>query len=273
MVQVQLKHHVRPWRKPPRSWASVTRFYRSILENRRPHDANALVMLHEPAPGEHGAGSQGQTSFVSGGFAAVTTRGPAAGAADEKTAGLRRQAGAQLTNSLVRVARPALVTPFAGLAGVLGVPASEIGPAACSTARSATTCVASRRVAAAYGVAHLALRTPFYVQNHDARSAWEHWSKGVVLFRSRGAATQLRRVFLFFTRLLRGHQLGPTARKSQHARSARCPFVEPEQHYTLTNSLRSNSFGLTHPRQCRLAWPWQRESCRIDPGTVMIRRQ
>ena len=121
MVQVQLKHHVRPWRKPPRSWASVTRFYRSILENRRPHDANALVMLHEPAPGEHGAGSQGQTSFVSGGFAAVTTRGPAAGSADEKTAGLRRQAGAQLTNSLVRVARPALVTPFAGLAGVLGV--------------------------------------------------------------------------------------------------------------------------------------------------------
>ena len=50
-------------------------------------------------------------------------------------------------------------------------PAGEIGPAACSTARSATTCVASRRVAAAYGVAHLALRTPFYVQNHDARSA------------------------------------------------------------------------------------------------------
>ena len=49
--------------------------------------------------------------------------------------------------------------------------ASRIGPAACSTARSATTCVASRRVAAAYGVAHLALRTPFYVQNHDARSA------------------------------------------------------------------------------------------------------
>ena len=37
------------------------------------------------------------------------------------------------------------------------------------------------------------LRTPFYVQNHDARSAstvdalraWEHWSTGVVLFRSR----------------------------------------------------------------------------------------
>ncbi len=71
-------------------------------------------------------------------------------------------------------------------------PASGIGPAACSTARSATTCVASRRVAAAYGVAHLALRTPFSVQNHDARSAWEHWSTGVVLFRSR--ATQLRGV-------------------------------------------------------------------------------
>ena len=33
------------------------------------------------------------------------------------------------------------------------------------TARSATTCVASRRVAVAYGVAHLALTTPFYVQN------------------------------------------------------------------------------------------------------------
>ena len=74
-------------------------------------------------------------------------------------------------------------------------PASRIGPAACSTARSATTCVASRRVAAAYGVAHLALRTPFYVQNlaaHgrvttvDALRAWEHWSTGVVLFRSRG---------------------------------------------------------------------------------------
>ena len=47
-------------------------------------------------------------------------------------------------------------------------PAAEIGPSACFTARSATTCVASRRVAAAYGVAHLALRTPFYVQNHDA---------------------------------------------------------------------------------------------------------
>ena len=64
----------------------------------------------------------------------------------------------------------------------------------------------SRRVAAAYGVAHLALRTPFYVQNHDARSAstvvrrgpprpchdrgratsaCEHWSAGVVLFSSR----------------------------------------------------------------------------------------
>ena len=95
--------------------------------------------------------------------------------------------------------------------GKRALPASGIGPAACSTARSATTCVASRRVAAAYGVAHLALRTPFYVQNHDARSAstvvtrlgryvaahhgrvttvdalraWEHWSTGVVLFRSR----------------------------------------------------------------------------------------
>ena len=68
--------------------------------------------------------------------------------------------------------------------------AAEIGPAACSTARSATICVASRRVAAAYGVAHLALRTPFYVQNHDARSAstvvtrpW--WAAMVVLFSSR----------------------------------------------------------------------------------------
>ena len=77
------------------------------------------------------------------------------------------------------------------------VPAGEIGPAACSTARSATTCVASRRVAAAYGVAHLALRTPFYVQNHDTRSAstvvtrpwWaaKHCSTGVVLFSSRPA--------------------------------------------------------------------------------------
>ena len=67
-------------------------------------------------------------------------------------------------------------------------PAGEIGPAACSTALSATTCVASRRVAAAYGVAHLALRTPFYVQNHDALRAWEHWSTGVVLFRSREKA-------------------------------------------------------------------------------------
>ena len=64
-------------------------------------------------------------------------------------------------------------------------PASRIGPAACSTARSATTCVASRRVAAAYGVAHLALRTPFYVQNHDARSAstavsrpWTRYARG-----------------------------------------------------------------------------------------------
>ncbi len=64
-------------------------------------------------------------------------------------------------------------------------PAGEIGPAACSTARSATTCVASRRVAAAYGVAHLALRTPFYVQNHDARSAstavsrpWTRYARG-----------------------------------------------------------------------------------------------
>ena len=57
----------------------------------------------------------------------------------------------------------------------------------------------------AYGVAHLALRTPFYVQNHDARSAsihgrvttvdalraWEHWSTGVVLFRSRAASHAL----------------------------------------------------------------------------------
>ena len=63
---------------------------------------------------------------------------------------------------------------FTGVVVVVSVsanPAGEIGPAACSTARSATTCVASRRVAAAYGVAHLALRTPFYVQNHDARSA------------------------------------------------------------------------------------------------------
>ena len=37
---------------------------------------------------------------------------------------------------------------------------------------AATDCprrVACRRVAAAYGVAHLALRTPFYVQNHDSR--------------------------------------------------------------------------------------------------------
>ena len=64
-------------------------------------------------------------------------------------------------------------------------PAFRIGPAACSTARSATTCVASRRVAAAYGVAHLALRTPFYVQNHDARSAstvvtrpWTRYARG-----------------------------------------------------------------------------------------------
>ena len=95
------------------------------------------------------------------------------------------------------------------------IPAFRIRPAACSTARSATTWVASRRVAAAYGVAHLALRTPFYVQNHDARSAstvvtrplWaayaaamlptmavsrprtryagEHWSTGVVLLGSR----------------------------------------------------------------------------------------
>ena len=102
------------------------------------------------------------------------------------------------------------------------MPASGIRPAACSTARSATTCVASRRVAAAYGVAHLALRTPFYVQNPDARSAstvvtntavvgcvvgryaahhgrvttvdalraWEHWSTGVVLFRSRDLSIQ-----------------------------------------------------------------------------------
>ena len=60
------------------------------------------------------------------------------------------------------------------------------GPAACSMARSATTCVAFRRVAAADCVAHLALRTPFYAQNHDALRAWEHWSTGVVLFRSRG---------------------------------------------------------------------------------------
>ena len=66
-----------------------------------------------------------------------------------------------------------------------GDPASGIRPAACSTARSATTCVASRRVAAAYGVAHLALRTPFYVQNHDARSAstavsrpWTRYARG-----------------------------------------------------------------------------------------------
>ena len=41
----------------------------------------------------------------------------------------------------------------------------RIGPAACSTARSATTCVASRRVAVTYGVAHLALRTPFTCKN------------------------------------------------------------------------------------------------------------
>ena len=59
------------------------------------------------------------------------------------------------------------------------------GPAACSMARSATTCIAFRRVAAADCVAHLALRTPFYAQNHDALRAWEHWSTGVVLFSSR----------------------------------------------------------------------------------------
>ena len=63
-----------------------------------------------------------------------------------------------------------------------------------------------RRVAAAYGVAHLALRTPFYVQNHDvaahhgrvttvdALRAWEHWSTGVVLFRSRHTTIALHAV-------------------------------------------------------------------------------
>ena len=62
MVQVQLKTLAQ-------TIALVSVFYRSILENRRPHDAKALVVLHEAAPGEHGAGSQGQASFVSGGFA------------------------------------------------------------------------------------------------------------------------------------------------------------------------------------------------------------
>ncbi len=62
--------------------------------------------------------------------------------------------------------------------GVPLIPASRIRPAACSTARGATTCVASRRVAAAYGVAHLALRTPFYVQNHDARRRYARGNIG-----------------------------------------------------------------------------------------------
>ena len=75
-------------------------------------------------------------------------------------------------------------------------PASRIGPAACSTARSATTCVASRRVAAAYGVAHLALRTPFYVQNHDARSA-----STVVLAAATQPTTAVSRPWTRYTRV------------------------------------------------------------------------
>ena len=72
----------------------------------------------------------------------------------------------------------------------------RIGPAACSTARSATTCVASRRVAAAYGVAHLALRTPFYVQNHDARSA-----STVVLAAATQPTTAVSRPWTRYTRV------------------------------------------------------------------------
>ncbi len=70
----------------------------------------------------------------------------------------------------------------------------------------------TRRSRSSKSVAHLTLRTPFYVQNHDARSAstvviaahhgrvttvdalraWEHWSTGVVLFRSRAAEIAVR---------------------------------------------------------------------------------
>ena len=55
----------------------------------------------------------------------VRAREPADG---EGTAGLRRQAGAQLMDSLVSVARPALVTRFAGLVGETGEGRGQIGP-------------------------------------------------------------------------------------------------------------------------------------------------
>ena len=64
-----------PWRRPRSARYGQTTALVSVLtgpsihENRRPRDAKALVVLHEPAPGEHGAGSQCQTSAVSGGFA------------------------------------------------------------------------------------------------------------------------------------------------------------------------------------------------------------
>ena len=65
-----------------------------------------------------------------------------------------------------------------------------------------------RRVAAAYGVAHLALRTPFYVQNHDALRAWEHWSTGVVLFRSRRTCPGVRGVGLALLQRRSGRRRG-----------------------------------------------------------------
>ena len=46
----------------------------------------------------------------------------------ESTAGLRRQAGARRTNSLVSVARPALVTRFAGLVSETGEGRGQILP-------------------------------------------------------------------------------------------------------------------------------------------------
>ena len=55
----------------------------------------------------------------------VRAREPADG---ESTAGLRRQAGARRTNSLVSVARPALVTRFAGLVSETGEGRGQILP-------------------------------------------------------------------------------------------------------------------------------------------------
>ena len=71
------------------------------------------------------------------GSSAEKTRLPADG---ESTAGLRRQAGARRTNSLVSVARPALVTRFAGLVSETGEGRGQILPFATNTLAQKSPC-------------------------------------------------------------------------------------------------------------------------------------